>query len=305
MMESFLDEKSGYFYRVLSYLTTFIENGVKENSFTEKQAREDLQIALWYSYACMNIDEYEFYYRGVQWMRDSEKNAAGCGTWYYRFSIGLTYCGKLEEALRYAEQGALEEPDYPWIWLHLGKLRSHFGDRDGALAAAQRGLELVPGDHEFTTLRQEILNGATLQEMEYHWIHPDADLLLQKGLDADADSKLRAISCIVTNPEGLDRFLELFHPDPDSFENRFPLLLLPLLGTGADGGTGVRHEPGWYLQPAGGLAAAAEGAAGLRYVADPARWDPRHPALGVPWSGLPGHAGLGSGAGSACAHPAG
>ena len=224
-MESFLDEKSGYFYRVLSYLTTFIENGVKENSFTEKQAREDLQIALWYSYACMNIDEYEFYYRGVQWMRDSEKNAAGCGTWYYRFSIGLTYCGKLEEALRYAEQGALEEPDYPWIWLHLGKLRSHFGDRDGALAAAQRGLELVPGDHEFTTLRQEILNGATLQEMEYHWIHPDADLLLQKGLDAD--SKLRAISCIVTNQEGLDRFLELFHPDPDSFETDSPYCSFP------------------------------------------------------------------------------
>ena len=227
VMESFLDEKSGYFYRVLSYLTTFIENGVKENSFTEKQAREDLQIALWYSYACMNIGEYEFYYRGVQWMRDSEKNAAGCGTWYYRFSIGLTYCGKLEEALRYAEQGALEEPDYPWIWLHLGKLRSHFGDRDGALAAAQRGLELVPGDHEFTTLRQEILNGATLQEMEYHWIHPDADLLLQKGLDVDADSKLRAISCIVTNPEGLDRFLELFHPDPDSFETDSPYCSFP------------------------------------------------------------------------------
>lgn len=227
VMESFLDEKSGYFYRVLSYLTTFIENGVKENSFTEKQAREDLQIALWYSYACMNIDEYEFYYRGVQWMRDSEKNATGCGTWYYRFSIGLTYCGKLEEALRYAEQGALEEPDYPWIWLHLGKLRSHFGDRDGALAAAQRGLELVPGDHEFTTLRQEILNGATLQEMEYHWIHPDADLLLQKGLDADADSKLRAISCIVTNPEGLDCFLELFHPDPDSFETDSPYCSFP------------------------------------------------------------------------------
>ena len=227
VMESFLDEKSGYFYRVLSYLTTFIENGVKEKRFTEKQAREDLQIALWYSYACMNIGEYEFYYRGVQWMRDSEKNAAGCGTWYYRFSIGLTYCGKLEEALRYAEQGALEEPDYPWIWLHLGKLRSHFGDRDGALAAAQRGLELVPGDHEFTTLRQEILNGATLQEMEYHWIHPDADLLLQKGLDADADSKLRAISCIVTNQEGLDRFLELFHPDPDSFETDSPYCSFP------------------------------------------------------------------------------
>ena len=63
--------------------------------------------------------------------------------------------------------------------------------------------------------------------MEYHWIHPDADLLLQKGLDADADSKLRAISCIVTNPEGLDRFLELFHPDPDSFETDSPYCSFP------------------------------------------------------------------------------
>ena len=61
-----------------------------------------LQIALWYGYACMNIDEYPFYYRGVQWMRDSEKNAAGCCTWYFRYSIGLTYCGHPEEALRYA-----------------------------------------------------------------------------------------------------------------------------------------------------------------------------------------------------------
>ncbi|UQT48009.1 hypothetical protein M5E87_25240 [Flavonifractor plautii] len=44
------------------------------------------------------------------------------------------------------------EPDYVWGWLQLGKLRSHFGDTAGALAAVERGLDLEPGDYEFTTL---------------------------------------------------------------------------------------------------------------------------------------------------------
>ena len=30
------------------------------------------------------------------------------------------YCGRLEEALEYAQRGAQEEPDYPWIWLQVG-----------------------------------------------------------------------------------------------------------------------------------------------------------------------------------------
>ena len=29
--------------------------------------------------------------------------------------------GRLEEAFSYAEKGAQEEPDYPWIWLQVGK----------------------------------------------------------------------------------------------------------------------------------------------------------------------------------------
>ena len=111
---------------------------------------------------------------------------------------------RLEEALRYAEQGALEEPDYPWIYLQLGKLRAYFGDKAGALKAVDTGLKLVPRDHEFTTLKAEIEAGATLEQMEYHWINADDDLDLQNGLSEDGDAKLRTISCIVTNPDGLD-----------------------------------------------------------------------------------------------------
>lgn len=214
-LASFDEGSSGYFYKMLDYLISFIRSGIEEGRFTEQQAYEDLQIALWYAYGCLNIDEYEYYYRAAQWMPDSEKNAKGCGMWYYRYSVALMYCGRLEEALRYGEKGGEEEPDYPWIWLQIGKLRSHFGNKDGALKAVDQGLSLVPGDHEFLTLKKEIENGDSLEQMEYHWIDPDFDKKLQEGLDQNQYSKLQAISCITASQEGLEAFFQLFHPEED------------------------------------------------------------------------------------------
>ena len=221
-LESFVEEATGYYGRMFQYLRDFVEQGVRAGAFTENQARQDLQLALWYAFACNNLDEYEFYYRAAQWMPGSECSAGGCGAWYYRYSVALMYCGRLEEARRYAELGAGEEPDYPWIWLQAGKLRSHFGDRAGALEAVARGLALEPGDYEFLTLEREIRAGASLEEMEYHWINPEADRRLQQGLDQDADDKLRAISCITVDEAGLARFLELFRPDPEHFSKNDP-----------------------------------------------------------------------------------
>ena len=112
----------------------------------------------------------------------------------------------MEEALKYAEQGAKEEPDYPWIWLQVGKLRYYFGDKKGALEAVKQGLSLEPGDYEFLTLGREIELGASLEQMEFHWINPDADRDLLNGLDEEADDKRCTISCLTVNPEGLARF---------------------------------------------------------------------------------------------------
>ena len=92
-LESFDEGTSGYFWRMLQWLEDFIKNGVEEGKFTEKQAHQDLQIALWYAFACNNIDDYIHYYQAVEWMKASEKNAAGCATWYYRYSVALMYCG--------------------------------------------------------------------------------------------------------------------------------------------------------------------------------------------------------------------
>ena len=209
-----------------------IKNGAEEGRFTEKQAQQDLQIALWYSFACNNLDEYRFYYKAAQWMKHSEKHAAGCATWYYRYSVALMYCGRLEEALDYAERGVQEEPDYPWIWLQVGKLRSHFGNKTGALEAVAHGLALEPGDYEFLTLKREIEAGESLERMEYHWINPDADRTLQQGLDADADDKQRSISCITVDQEGLERFWSIFGPKPEQYTPNAPYTQFPYMVNG-------------------------------------------------------------------------
>ena len=224
---SFQDEISGYFGQMLCWLEDFIEQGVQEGKFTQRQVHQDLQIALWYSFACNNLDEYRYYCKAADWMKDSEKNAVGCAMWYYRYSVALMYCGRLEEALNYAEKGIQEEPGYPWIWLQAGKLRSHFGDKAGALEAVAHGLALEPDDYEFLTLKKEIENGAPLEQMEYHWINPDADQTLQQGLDENADDKQRSISCITVNKEGLERFWMIFGPKPEQYTPNAPFTQFP------------------------------------------------------------------------------
>ena len=221
-LESFDEGVSGYFGKMLRWLEDFIKSGVEEGRFSEKQAHQDLQIALWYAFACNNLDDYIHYYQAAEWMKNSEKNAAGCATWYYRYSVALMYCGRLEKAHRYAEKGAQEEPDYPWIWLQVGKLRAHFGDQAGALVAVEQGLKLEPGDYEFLTLQEEIKAGATLEQMEYHWINPDADQLLQQGLGEDVDDKQRALACIRVDEAGLADFYELFCPERYGYEKNAP-----------------------------------------------------------------------------------
>ena len=228
-LKSFDDGVSGYFGKMLRWLKDFIEQGVQEGKFTQRQAQQDLQIALWYSFACNNLDEYQYYYKAVQWMKSSERNAMGCAIWYYRYSVALMYCGQLEEALNYAEKGSQEDSDYPWIWLQLGKLRSHFGDKAGALEAVARGLALEPGDYEFLTLKKEIEAGAPLEQMEYHWINPEADRTLQEGLDEDADDKQRSISCMTVNQEGLERFWTIFGPKPDQYTPNAPFTQFPYM----------------------------------------------------------------------------
>lgn len=190
-LKGFLQELSdeGRMGAILEVLDDFIASGVAEEDFTEEDAEHDLQIALWRAFAHSNFDEYEHYLEAARCLAQVEDKAAGCGTWYYRYAVALMYMGQLEESLRFAEQGVTEEPEYPWGWLHLAGLRSHFGDQAGALAAIDSGLALLPEDYEFLRRQQEILQGATLEEMENHFIDPEHDRQLA---DAELDAELMA-----------------------------------------------------------------------------------------------------------------
>ena len=213
-LEAMCGDVAGYFYKMLDYMDQRVRDGVRRGEFTEEQARADLDLALWYAYACNNVDDYDYYYKAAMWMPASEPaaRAARSGIWFYRYACALMYCGRLEEARQAVETGVALDPDYPWGWLEAGKLRAHFGDRDGALEAVRRGLELVPGDYEFTTLRREILEGRSLEEMEFHWIDPNADQTLQAGEDAGEFDKRMAIAGICCDPENLAAIKEALAP---------------------------------------------------------------------------------------------
>ncbi len=210
-LQSYCEENSGYFYAMLQYLEEFVEDGVKRKAFTRQRAEHDLEIALWVAYACGNINDYEHYYKSMTWLQRVEDLAQGCGTFYYRYSVALTYCGKLEQAKQYAEKGVLEEPQYPWGWLHLANLRSHFGEQIGALQANARGLALLPDDYEFTRQREELQKGYTLEQLEHHYIGQESDEALQAGTidEEESRSKLEAIAGIVCDEDQLQKIKDL------------------------------------------------------------------------------------------------
>ncbi len=236
-LEELCGDVSGYFYKMLDYMDQRVRDGVRRGEFTEEQARADLDLSLWYAYACNNIGDYDYYYKAAQWMPDSEPaaEAAKSGIWYYRYACALMYCGRLEEARHYAETGVALDPAYPWGWLEVGKLRAHFGDQAGALEAVARGLELVPGDYEFTTLRREIQEGRTLEEMEFHWIDPGCDAVLQAGEDESETEKRQSIAGICCDPENLAAIKEVLSPTEWEADAPYCTFQLPYQGASLTG----------------------------------------------------------------------
>ena len=65
-LESMCEGVSGYFYKMLNFLEERLQDGVRRGRFTWERVRADLDTALWYSYICNNVDEYEYYYRAAQ-----------------------------------------------------------------------------------------------------------------------------------------------------------------------------------------------------------------------------------------------
>lgn len=201
-----LDDE-GLMYQILGEIQRFGQEGIEAGRFTLMEFYQDLDVALWVAYANNNIDDYEHYVSTERWLKRVEGKAAGCGVWYYRYAVALLYLGRLEESLRYAEEGVVQEPAYPWGWLHLAGLRSHFGNQAGALEAIDRGLALAPGDYEFLRRGEEIRAGKGIEEMENHFIREEDDrrLLGADPQDALWLEKQRSIGCILCDEGNLEK----------------------------------------------------------------------------------------------------
>ena len=219
----------GLFYKMLDVLQDYVEDGEDQGRFTREAAEGDLELALWVAYADLNIDEYESYYQAIRWLERVRGAAFGSGVWYYRLASAYIYTGQLQKARETAEQGAQVAPDYAWGWLNTAKLRAHFGDREGALAAVERGLALEPGDYEFTRTRAEIEAGAALDEMECHYIDPEADRQLQTDPELLAE-KRQSVRCILCDEENLAAVKAALGAQTWEFEAPYCYCTLPYQG---------------------------------------------------------------------------
>ncbi len=203
---TFEEGNRGDYHEMLHYLDTLLDEGLKNGRFTREEVEQDLEMALWVAYACNNIDTYEHYYLSVQWLARVEEQArqAGSGVWHYRYACALLYCGRPEKALEYAEKGVRAQPAYPWCWLLLARLRSHFGDRKGALQANAQGLLLKPGDYEFLRQERDLRRGCTLEELENHYVDEEADRPLGEGKRYGGDRR-EAVAGILCRRDRLEQ----------------------------------------------------------------------------------------------------
>lgn len=227
----------GRFYEALDVMQDYVEDGVEQGRFSRARAESDLTLALWIAYADLNIDEYESYLQAVRWLERVREQAFGCGVWYYRLASALLYTGQLEAALEVTEQGVEIAPDYVWGWLNAAMLRAHFGDRQGALQAVEQGLLLEPGDYEFTRTRTEIEAGASLEQMESHYISEQDDLQLAGDPELQAQKRL-SVMCMVCDKENLERVKTALGAQEWQFEPPYCYCEVP----GADGPVSVRFE---------------------------------------------------------------
>ena len=106
-----------------------------------------------------------FYRDAEEWLRKVESQGCKSGVWNYRLAVALMHQMRLEEALPYAERAVTVEADYPWGWLVYSKLLYGGRRTEEALEAAKRGLALMPGDEEFTSLIEDISNGLSFFEV--------------------------------------------------------------------------------------------------------------------------------------------
>lgn len=127
-----------------------------------KTPEQYYEAVLGIAYAYLNQEMYE---DAEVWLRKVEEQGRESGVWNYRLAVALMHRMELDEALEYAADAVKVEPDYPWGWLVYSKVLYGLERKDDALAAAEEGSRLVPGDDEFTALIRNISDDLSFAEV--------------------------------------------------------------------------------------------------------------------------------------------
>lgn len=206
-----ITEKWNKLFEEADYLEDIL-NGLaeiqQENGYTDEEMENDLDVALWKAYVYNNMDSYEYYELSEKTLAKVKDEGVKSGVWCYRFSCALVYLRRFDEALEYSRLGTKVEPEYPWGWLQLGRLCYKFNLLDEAYYAIDKGLELVPNDYEFLTLKDDIENDRGYAYANSHYIDEEADKNSKERLiNIDDEELYQAFA----NKSDLEKELDILH----------------------------------------------------------------------------------------------
>ena len=206
-----ITEKWNKIFEEVEYLEDVL-NGLdeiqKENNYTDEEMANDLQVALWRAYVYNNMDSYEYYELSEKTLAKVKDEGVKNGIWCYRYSCALIYLRRFDEALEYSRLGTKVDPAYPWGWLQLGRLCYKYNLLDEAFNAIDKGLELVPNDYEFLTLKDDIGNDRGYAYANSHYINEEVDKNSKERLINIDDEELYQS---FANKSDLEKELDILH----------------------------------------------------------------------------------------------
>ena len=195
-------------FEYLNDVLEYLDEIQKENNYTDDEMDNDLDVALWRAYVYNNMDSYDYYDLSEKTLAKVKEEGIKNGVWCYRYSCALVYLRRFDEALEYSRLGTKVDPSYPWGWLQLGRLCYKYNLLDEAFHAIDKGLELVPNDYEFLTLKDDIENDRGYAYTNSHYINEEADKNLKERLINIDDEELYNH---FTNKSELERELDMLH----------------------------------------------------------------------------------------------
>lgn len=149
----------------------------------------DLDVALWKAFVYINLWSYKGYAKAEKILKKVENKGIKNPIWCYRYAVSIARLRKYEQALKYFLIGTEVDATYPWNWLELGRLYYKFGELDKVYKCIEKGLELVPNDYEFLTLKDDVKNDRGYFYSINHYINEEVDKTEDRELDYSDDKE--------------------------------------------------------------------------------------------------------------------